>query len=90
MKRTKRQLADVYRRAAKLIDKQGKRSSCFAIAAIAGGSIFNGYESTLYRIVTDIPWVPWDFGKTDHQQVRVLNLLLMSEWVLTDWDGEML
>ena len=83
---TKKQLADVYRRAAEICAKL-YTASCFAIEGSGGGDFAYGHCACLYRSVMGVSLVDNNWHDTDRQQVRVLMLLLMAEWVMTDWDG---
>ncbi len=99
---TKRKLADIYRRAAKSSDRVSRDGGlgymCVAIETIVGDGIVNPPPCGLLFQVTKYPnsfpttpkviefVLPYE-SREFCNQMRVMLLLLMTEWVMTDWDG---
>lgn len=91
---TKRQLAGIYRRAAKRIDSGKSYFSCDAVCHFESdlGNYLDSPATTLYLETMQLPRFrngePMAIELDSYQetkQVRVLLLLLMA-----DWDGRML
>ena len=96
---TRCELADVYRRAAKIVEKHPDEFSCLAVRkAVNGwGTSETIPECRLYIKTMGFHEVwpgyscPITWTGATHKDiwlVRVMMLLLMAEWVLTDWNGE--
>ena len=96
---TKKELAGIYRRAAKLIDRGDRAYSCMAIDDTSWSvAKYSSYQGRLYIETLELPiddggfLVDRDFSinfdLNQCRQARVFMLLLMAEWVLTDWSGK--
>ena len=89
---TKKHLINVYKRAAESIALQNFWS-CKAINEIVGDRHIDSSEMQLYGKVMQLPRssestfrsIAWSCNFSDTQQIRVLMLLLMAEWVKTDY-----
>ena len=90
---TTKQLANIYRRAAKKIASGEMECSCAAVDSLADLTL--SLERRLYASIMLLPDDPRGYAalniienQPDPTQVRVLLLLLMAEWVETDYEGE--
>jgi len=90
---TKAHLVKVYKEAASFVAENNDVPSCFAISYAKGEDRAGAWtmpEVSLYRDVTRIDWYcarAWN-DSDDRKECRVLNLLLMAEWVKTDYEAQ--
>lgn len=95
MKHTKQELADIYRRAAWLVESGQHEYSCLAVRTATGVRAPSEtipevrlYIKTMGLVELWPGYVNPICCDGDLRKIRVDMLNLMAEWVLTDWNGE--